>query len=172
MTALSAVKPVGKSWADYYKWVGDQVDADTFPPGDMNAPRFGLWDALFDRNRYGSDNQNGPYNTGDIFDFRSPENLHVCLAADDDELNSEIVDPVALEQARAIRVALPLLTRILGTRRNKRRVSRLLENSPEGNRAVQDYITHKLYPAQGRYAGLNPDEKLVVDGLIVSGIKN
>lgn len=115
--------PAGKTWADFYAWVGQRKHR-----AGADYPDLGLWDALFDRNKEGSDGLNGPYNTVTLEDFRSPENMHEQMTRD-------------------LKVQLPLLSALLKAREAKREASGIRTDEAE----LRHYLARKLYGAAQTY---------------------
>jgi hypothetical protein len=133
--------PAGRSWADFYEWVGRRKHAAA-----SDSPTLGLWDALFDRNMVGRDGVNGPYNTTAMEDLRSPENMHERMT-------------------RALKGQLPLLSALLKAREAKREAS-LIRQDPG---ALRDYLARKLYGAALTYNTASPASQLRIQDILNRG---
>lgn len=135
----------GIGWADFYEWVGTQTHQQSRTGDQVGWSRLGLWDALFDRNKVGRDDANGPYNTGTIADFRSPENLHEHLTTD------------ATMQALC-----PLLSTFLDVREAKRTNTGLRTSATY----LSDYVTKKVFGTGVTYAQLSVNDQAKIDAVV------
>jgi Family of unknown function (DUF5636) len=75
MLAMPAL-PVAVDWHACFVAIGAWADADLF-----DGSRFGLWDAIVDRNAFNVADPPTPYDSRNAQDFRSPENLQAWLLA-------------------------------------------------------------------------------------------
>ncbi|OAI55109.1 hypothetical protein AYO44_02925 [Planctomycetaceae bacterium SCGC AG-212-F19] len=139
----------GGKWGDFYRWLGGVKHTQTFrdPENPDQAKEatwleFGLWDALCDRNAVGSEWVNGPYNTAEVTDFRSPENLHKF-----------IVENLA--------TICPLLSGFIKSREEAWLPQR--GNKPN---LIRNYVAKVLYSRQG--ANVTADEWAEVDRIIAN----
>ena len=130
-------EPPGK-WVEFYKWIGT-VRHTQAVQGDKPAWKDqGLWDVPVDRNQKGSARKNGPYDTGENSDFRSPENLHDYILT-------------------TLPESCPLLTSFMSRRELTRKDSGLRLSEV----AIREYVAKKIFGAG--YDRLYHDDKAVVD---------
>jgi hypothetical protein len=133
----------GTALADLYEWVGTQAHTQTQNGDQAGWANQGLWDALFDRNKYQRDNVNGPYNTASLTDFRSPENLHEHLTTDAN-----------------MKADCPLLSTFLEVREAKR------ANTTMNAAYINDYVTKKVFGAGVTYAQLSNHDRAQIDAVV------
>jgi hypothetical protein len=139
-----------KTWGDFYEWIGGVAHTTKKTPDKPEWGALGLWDALFDRNGKNGAGLNGPYNTAKGKDFRSPENLQVYLTTKWNAL-------------------LPLLSTFILVR-EARRVDAGMRDEKTLPKAMQDYVSRKLYPGKN-YSGLDPTEQGEVNKLLKEAIR-
>ncbi|WP_442807887.1 LirA/MavJ family T4SS effector [Trinickia soli] len=135
----------GIAWADPYEWVGTQAHTQAQNWDEEGWANDGLWDALFDRNKYGRDGFNGPYNTAALTDFRSPENLHEHLTTHAN-----------------MKTDCPLLSTFLAVREAKRTNTAIRVSTAY----INDYATKKVFGSGVTYAQLSDSDKTQIDTVV------
>jgi hypothetical protein len=130
-------------WVDLYRWIGSVCDGRDFRNAHPGTPWLGLWDLLFDRNKWTRNGVNGPFNTTDPLDFRSPENLHKHL--------------------RHLR-SCPVLSGFIEGRHRKRKNQGMFNAPVVGqkyNAATKNYLARKIHGVD--YAQLSRTDREAID---------
>ncbi|QQZ44378.1 hypothetical protein IF690_12885 [Pseudomonas sp. SK3(2021)] len=117
------------------------------PESDEWFGKVTAWDYLFDRNEFAKPNLNSPFNTVDVFDASSPENLQKLIKVQ-------------------YKNDLPLLSMFFDAREEKRKREDF--TTPwKKNIAVSEYVAQKIYRTP--FKDLRPEQKQQVLDLLANG---